>query len=165
MTFVWLAASFNYFVLSFLVSTFCKPFVAGISLGVADIVAFGGAGFVYEKVGAKISLVTGFSIATIAGILIIFFGLQRDDSMFFIFLVFLARLGISFAFCIVFVAHTSLFPILFSGAAFGFLNFGARLFSGFSMELTMMEEPLPLLVFTANCVIALILSFGLQKNP
>ena len=165
MSVVWFTASFNYFVLSFLVSTFCKPFVAGISLGVADMIAFGVAGIVYEKVGTKVSLGTGFAIATMAGVLIILFGLQRDDSAFFIFLVFSARLGISFAFCIVFVAHSSLFPVLFSATAFGFLNFWARLFSGFSMELTMVEEPYPMLVFTGSSILALMLSCGLQKNP
>ena len=165
MTFVWLSASFNYFVLSFIVATFCKAFEAGISLGIADMLAFSAAGIVYEKVGAKMSLLSGFGIAVISGILIIMFGLNHQDDLSFVFLVFLARLGTSFSFLIAFVAHAELFPILFSATAFGFLNFWARLFSGFSMMLTMMEEPVPIIVFTITSIVAFILSFGLQKNP
>ena len=109
MTFVWLTASFNYFVLSFLVATFCDTmFEVGISLGIADILAFGIAGYVYEKVGVKVSLVSAFSIATLAGVLILIFGLKNQDSMGFVFLVFLALLMVFFL-CVVYVYLHRLF--------------------------------------------------------
>lgn len=106
MTIVWLATSFNYFLLAFLVTEFSfNEYTSGICLGVADMAAFGIAGFVYEKVGVKASIVGAFTLASVAGVLLLTYGLSYQDSIGFVILVFTARFGISFSFCIVFVAH------------------------------------------------------------
>ena len=47
MTFVWLTTSFDSYLLMFLVATFKAEYASGIGLGVADIIAFAIAGYVY----------------------------------------------------------------------------------------------------------------------
>ena len=75
MTVVWLATSFDSYLLQFLVATFKSEFKSGIGLGIADIGAFTAAGFVYQKLGAKVSLIGAYTVATISGIVILSYGL------------------------------------------------------------------------------------------
>ena len=107
------------------------------------------------------SLFGSYVLATLAGILILIYGLQHQDSWTFIALVFAARLGISFAFCIVYVSHAPLFPTLFSATALGFCNFFSRAFSASSTIFANLDEPTPMVLLTVLSAITALLSLGI----
>ena len=165
MTFVWLTTSFDSYLLMFLVATFKNEYASGIGLGVADVVAFAIAGYVYQRVGVRISLIGTYILATVSGFILLTYGLKHEESWVFVLLVFAARFGISFAFNIIYVAHAPLFPTLFSATAFGFCNFFSRIFSAFSSLFAALEEPTPMIIYTTLAGITAVLAFGIQPNP
>ena len=109
-----------------------EEYLIGIGLGVADMLAYALAGVIYEKLGVKKSLIGSYGLSTLFGIIILTFGLKHERGWSFVIFTALARFGISFAFCIVYVAHPTLFPVLFSATAFGICNFFSRLSSSLS---------------------------------
>merc|ERR1712150_35328 len=114
MALVWLATSFNNYLLLFLTANFEDEYAIGVSLGVADLISYAVAGLLYKFLGTKWSLFTAYSIASIGGLNVISWGLAHQDSPGFIALIFFSRIGISFAFNIIYVSHAPLFPIMFA---------------------------------------------------
>ena len=53
MVFVWLSTSFNNYLLLFLTSSFTEEYKIGISFGVADLLSYAAAGYLYSILGAK----------------------------------------------------------------------------------------------------------------
>ena len=98
----------------------------------ADLLSYAASGYLYSALGARWSLFSSFAIASAGGLIVTIYGLQHQDSWTFVPLVFFSRIGISFAFNIIYVAHAPLFPILFSTTSLGFCNFFARVFSASS---------------------------------
>ena len=165
MVFVWLSTSFNNYLLLFLTSSFTEEYKIGISFGVADLLSYAAAGYLYSILGAKFALVTSFAISSAGGLVVSAYGLQHQDSWIFVALIFFSRIGISFAFNIIYVAHGPLFPILFSTTSFGICGFLARVFSAFSSIFAGLSEPVPMIMFTVLSMITAVLVLGLQQNP
>ena len=165
MSLVWLATSFNNYLLLFLTANFSDEYAIGISLGVADLLSYAVAGVLYRFLGAKWSLVTAYAISSIGGIIVVAWGLAHQESAAFVGLIFFSRIGISFAFNIIYVSHAPLFPIMFATTSFGVCNFLARIFSAFSSLFAGMSEPTPMILFTILSLITGVAVLGLQKNP
>ena len=104
----------------------------------------------------KISFLTGFSLATIGGLIVIFYGLEHQDAAIFPVLILFAKYGISLSFQVVFLANDVIFPILFAATAIGYCNFFARLFSALSPLFANLEEPAPMIMFTACAAVTAI---------
>lgn len=102
-----------------------------------------------------------FAIAFIGGIALLLYGLDNPKSVFFPILVLVAKFGISCSFNIIYVSHSSVFPIAFAATALGFCNFFARVFSASSPVLAQIEEPLPVIAFTFTSATACILALGI----
>jgi len=79
-------------------------------------------------------------------------------------LVLVSKFGIACAFNIIYVSHSTVFPIAFAATALGFCNFFARLFSAGSPVLAQIEEPLPMIAFTFTSVTACVLALGIQTG-
>ena len=77
MSLVWLATSFNSYLLLFLTPNFDNEYVIGISLGVADMLSYAVSGILYRFLGAKWSLVTAYAISSVGGILVVAWGLAH----------------------------------------------------------------------------------------
>ena len=111
---------FNWYLVQFLVNTFDEVYLSAIGSSVSDIIGYLFGGVLFYKFGTKASLFISFAISTIGGIAILCYGVDNSGSPLFSILVFLAKFGISCAFQILFVAHTSVFPTLFCTTSMGF---------------------------------------------
>ena len=60
------------------------------------------------------------------------YGLANPQSIMFPILVLISKFGIACAFNIIYVSHSSVFPVAFGATALGFCNFFARIFSATS---------------------------------
>ena len=86
-------------------------------------------GFIFELVGTKRSFCFSFSLSFFAGLIIVFYGMENQDSWTFLLQILAAKFGIASAFNIVYVAHNSVFPTMFAASSLGFCNFLARMFT------------------------------------
>merc|ERR1712232_1454478 len=76
----------------------------------------------------------------------------------------ISKFGIACSFNIIYVSHSTVFPIAFAATALGFCNFFARVFSATSPVLAQIEEPLPMIAFTLTSVTACVLALGIQTG-
>ena len=162
MCFVWLSTSFNNYLLLFLTASFTEEYKIGISFGIADLLSYAVSGLLYKFLGARWSLVIAFGIATWGGLIVCAYGLSHQDSWLFVALIFFCRIGISFSFNLIYVAHAPLFPVLFSTTSFGICGFLARIFSAFSSLFAGISEPVPMILFTILSLLTAISVLGLQ---
>ena len=145
MTLVWTVSSFNFYLLSFQVKYFPGNFnVNMLILNISDCLAYGISGYLFTKFRAKVLFLVLFILASLASVGIVFSG--ASDFTFCIF-VMVARLSISGAFNLVYVAHPKMFPTLFSVTSIGFTNIVTRIFTFFAPLLAEVSGPAPMIVF------------------
>ena len=164
MSIVWLATCFGYFLIMSLINTFDKVYITAITSSLSEMTGYVLSGLLYERIGVKLSFILAFSISAFGGILILAWGLQHQSSIWFFVCFLLTKFGVTFTFNIVFVANTYFFPTLFAATAMGVCNFWARFASAFSYPVSTMDEPLPMYLFTAFCIIAAVCSFFLKTQ-
>ena len=157
MAFVWFATSFNYYLIQFLLMSFQNEYVASAASGFSDIVAFAASGVIFYYLGVKKTFFMCFSSATIGGLLILFYGLKHQTAWTFPVLILLSKFGISCSFNTVYVGHSTMFPVQFASASLGFCNVVARVFSATSPLLSSLEEPYPMVIFTATSCLTMVL--------
>ena len=161
MCFIWLSTSFNFYLIQFLINTFDQVYTSAVGSSISEILAYAFAGVLYQTSGIKASLFVSFGVAFIGGMAILTYGLAHPKSLTFPLLVLVSKFGIACAFNIIYVSHSSVFPIAFAATAMGFCNFFARLFSASSPVLAQIEEPLPMVAFTFTSITACILALGI----
>ena len=77
-----------------------------------------------------------------------------------------AKFGVTIGFCIVYIAHTSLFPVMFAATSMGFCNIFARAVSIASPLVAQMEQPLPMICFSvSNIVCSILATFLVVDDP
>jgi len=158
---VWLITSFNYYLIQFLVNTFDQIYTTAVFSSVSEMVGIVAGGAFYTNLGIKSSLSLSFSLALFGAILILLYGLQHQDSIYFPLFILIAKFGISSAFNILYVSHSSVFPVLFAATALGLCNFVTRIFTAISPILAQMEEPLPIIIFTMLSLIGVSIVWGI----
>ena len=164
MSVVWLASSFGYYLVLALVNTFTKIYFLGLTNAGSELLAYAVSSYCYYKLGVKLSLILGFTVSTLGGVLILSWGLEnQDSSLFFVFFL-LAKFGVSSCFNIQMIANSFFFPTLFAATAFGITNFTARVFSAFSYPISSLNEPWPMIIFTGMCGFTAVLSFFLRTE-
>ena len=77
MAVVWLATSFNYYLIQFLLETFDEEYLASTASALSDVVAFATSGVLYVYLGTKLTLVLCHGSAAFGGLLILLFGLNH----------------------------------------------------------------------------------------
>lgn len=77
MMMVWLAASFDYYLINFLVNTFEQVYLSALLSGMSEIVAYLCGGILYARFGLKASIASSFTLASVAGVVILFVGLSH----------------------------------------------------------------------------------------
>ena len=129
---------------------------------IAEALATALSGYLLTKFSAKNLLIPFFCISIAAGLIIIFYNSENAGG-FFVFLVLMAKFGISGAFTIVYVAHPKMFPTLFSVTSMGIANWVSRLMTSFAPMVAEVDEPTPMLIFTILCIISTICTFFLKE--
>ena len=112
----------------------------------------------YKLIGTKRSLIYCLGMSSVAGLAIIFYGQAHQDSYAFFMMILVAKFGVASSFCIVYIAHASIFPTMFAATSFGFCNFMARAFSAASPILAELEQPVPMICFAATAGVASVLA-------
>ena len=77
MSMMWLATSFNYYLIGYLLNTFEEVYLSATLSSLSELAAYGIAGVLYKKLGLKLTISMSFAIAVIGGVLIIFVGLDN----------------------------------------------------------------------------------------
>ena len=72
---VWLTASFDYYLIAYLVNTFEKVYSSAIASSVSELVAYAVSGYFYSLFGARVTFVVSFAISTLGGLIILVYGL------------------------------------------------------------------------------------------
>ena len=73
-----------------------------------------------------------------------------------------AKFGVAFAYNVMYLGNSSLFPVLFASSALGYCSFLNRIFSAVSPFLVNLPEPWPLVIFCVMALISGIASFWLK---
>ena len=81
-----------------------------------------------------------------------------------VFLVLLAKYGISAALVIIYVAHPKMFPTLFSVTSLGIVNIVSRFMTIFAPMVAEVEFPVPMLTFTILCLASVISASFLRET-
>ena len=75
MALIWFTASFNYFLIMFLVNEFEMVYLTALASSLSEFVAYGSSGYLYEKFGARLTFAGSFGLSVFGGILILSYGL------------------------------------------------------------------------------------------
>ena len=162
MAFVWLTCSFNFYLIAFLLTSFEQVYLTTLFSCISDMTAYASGGIIFGYLGVKKTQILGFSISTLGGLLILFIGLNNQESLLFPVLVMFAKIGVALSFGLNYVSNAYLFPTLFAATAIGLCNTFARAFSALSPIFAQMDEPLPMILFTVSSAVTLVFIFFLQ---
>ena len=167
MIYIWIASSFDMYLI-----TFQMKYLPG-SIFVNTLVSSGFdfpisicAGFLYAKLGVRKTLPIFFAISLVGGIALVFVGDAEGYSKFVPpLLVMTARLGVKVALDLCYLANSTIFPGIFAGTAFGLCNLGAKLFTIMSPLLAEADKPLPMIVYSALLVGAIVAAASIRSEP
>lgn len=126
MILVWVASSFTFFLLSFLVKympgdIYFNSIISGLSCSVMLV-----EGFIQDKMGSKGGMIASLSLACLATLTLCLFVHGTDQILLYAFIVFLAKTGGSLAFGFAYAIHIEIFPSHFVISTFGICNFFCR---------------------------------------
>ena len=158
---VWATTTLNYFMVQYILNQFKDEYKASLMSATSDIIGFILGGLIFYKTGPKYLFIASNALACVGGIVLLVYGLHHEGGWTLPALVFVSKLGVAVSLNTVWVAHNSIFPVLFSATALGMVNFFARLAGAFSPLFDLMEEPYPMLIFSISSGIASLLSICL----
>jgi len=172
MSLSWLASSFNYYMVAFLLKYFPgNVFINSVVSSLSEAFATALAGVIYNKFGVKKSFIMTYGLSTLGAIGIIVYEIAvgfysgNDEPVtnwLFPTLVLFTKFGISAAFTINYLCMLDLFPVLFASSAFGFCNFLSRFLTIFAPQVAEVQSLLPMIIFASLSGIAMI-SVGFLK--
>ena len=120
-------------------------------------------GFMYKKIGMKITLISWFSVALAGGLCLMIFG-GSNENLIPIF-VLLSKAGVTATFNLCYLANAQIFPAIFAGTAFGICNIGAKLTTILAPLMAEVKPPVPMILFCLTATVAGSLSFFIKKEP
>lgn len=165
MTLVQITCLFNFHLLAYLTNLFEQVYVTGIMAVSSEFVAYLIAGYVLEKLGAKVSLMTCYSIAGVGGILMLTYGLQNTESLAFPIIFLICRFGVAGVYILFIAANARIFDVEKSATAFGLGSFFARMVLSGAPLVSTMSQPVPMYIFTVTTIIAICISFFVKVHP
>ena len=163
MTVIWVACSFNFYMISFKV----KYFPGSLNLNqfgsfTAECLGYIAGGFLLARFRSKAIFAGLFTLSAIAGVLIIMVG--QNTGGFFVIFVLLAKFGVSAAFALVYVVHPKMFPTLFSVTSMGIVNIVSRFLTIFAPMVAEIKYPVPMVTFTLLCIASVLSSCFLRET-
>jgi MFS family permease len=164
MILVWVAASFTFYLLNFLVKympgdIYFNSIISGLSC-VAMLIE----GLMQDKLGSKGGMVVSYAVTCLATVILCFFVHGTDQIFLYAFILFLAKSGASLAFGFAYAIHIELFPSHFVISSFGICNFFCRGLTIFAPIVAELPNPwLPLLFLNLGAFSGLFSSAALKK--
>jgi hypothetical protein len=156
MSYMWACCSFTYYMIAFQLKYLPgNIYNNNLSSTVSEFGAIILSGFMYKKLGLKLSFTILLSISVVGGLLIIFFG-SDDSKVWMPIFVLFAKFGISGGFNLSYCSTVYVFPTLFCATALGMCNFFARLLTIFAPFIAEYEPPLPMALFTGLAAFGII---------
>ena len=119
MTFVWLATTFNRYLVMFLLKNFGQVYTTTTFFSIGSMSGYVLGGFLFNRLGVVKCFRLGFSMSSGAGLLILLIGLNNMDSWLFPVLVMIAQFGTAFSLGLCYQSNSHLFPTLFAATAMG----------------------------------------------
>lgn len=150
MAYMWAATSFTYYMISFQLKYLPgNVYNNSLASGLSEMVAIAIAGFMYSKLGLKVSFTILYLMSFAGGMCVLFIGSSDSGAsgIWMPIFVVLAKFGISGAFVLLYVSTTDVFPTLFCATALGFCNFFARILTILAPEIAERDPPLPMTLF------------------
>lgn len=145
---MWACCSFTYYMIAFQLKYLPgNVYNNNLASTVSEFGAIALSGFMYEKLGLKLSYSILLMISVVGGIFILFLG--TDSKVLMPLFVLLAKFGISGGFNLSYCATVDVFPVLFCGTGIGVCNFFARTLTIFAPMVAEVQPPLPMILFTS----------------
>lgn len=144
MSYVWIATSVSYYVISFELKYLNGSMYANTDLStIAQVIMIVLAGALYLRVGPKVTLFCGFLSAAIGAILIETVG-RTSDSWMMVF-VMITKAGLGAVFGAIYVTNY-IFPVQYASQTLGICNLLSRMFTILSPIIAEFSEPIPMVV-------------------
>lgn len=160
---VWLHGSFNFYMITFYLKYFPgNIFVNAMSFASADLMAYASSGVVLKFFSIKQGLWFSYGLATTASVAYLFLYKSENELMIPL-LVASCRVGGSMSFNIGYVSVAKLFPTEYVTTTFGIVNLFSHLITIAAPMMAEAPEPIPMVVFTANCISALVFASWLLE--
>ena len=137
-----------------------------IASSIADTVCRPFGYFAYKKLGAKTALTGFFGMAGLGSFPVIWAEMASENyrKYFVPFCLFLMNSGTSASFGNLYIGHMDLFPVVFSSTSMGICNILARFTTIFAPMLAEVKEPVPEIIFTILCGVALTVSLFIRNK-
>ena len=163
MAVLWCVTTLNYYMIAFMLkyipgNVYINNSVATIS----ELIATVAGGVLVSYTGGKVAFIISFSISAVGSFLLVF--VPASNVYLIAFFVLLAKFGISFAFLLVYLMTSQLFPTDLTASAFGICNIFANLTTIISPMLAEAKGDVPMLVFGCMCVLGGFLTLFLNTN-
>ena len=156
---------YNYTLIQFMLTSFDREYLASIFSALADIIGYMIGAWFYYKLGLRQSLGGSFLLSVIGGLLLTAIGLKNESSWIFAVFIVIAKIGVSISYQIIYVAHPSVFPVLFAATSLGFVQFTGNAFSlGAVASAEGVSKPISLLSFTFFSAVAGVSLLGIRKG-
>jgi MFS family permease len=165
MILVWVASSFTFFLLSFLVKympgdIYFNSIVSGLSCSVMLV-----EGFIQDRMGSKGGMIASLSLTCLATLTLCLFVHGTDQILLYAFIVFLAKTGGSLAFGFAYAIHIEIFPSHFVISSFGICNFFCRGLTIFAPIVAEVSNPwIPMIFLNLAAFGGLLGASGIKKS-
>ena len=164
---IWTITSFCFYLGKFQLKQVAGSiYVNSLASSIADTLARPVAYFVYRKLGTRVSLLGLFTVAALGSAPVIYSEMASQTYREYIvpICLFIMNSGLSSCFLILYIGHIDLFPIVFLTTSMGSVNIIARFFSIFAPMVAEISEPVPEILFTLLCIIAVAVSYFVRKK-
>ena len=161
---IWAVNAFNFNLMSFLVTTFKYQFASAIASSTADILSQVIASILFTVIALKKNYIGSYALSSLAGLGLLVWGIEHQDTYTFLVLILFAKFGISLSCMLEYNGHTTVFPTLYASTALGFCQFMSRFLSSFPSFVADMDEPVPMIVFFTSTLFVFFASFFLQVD-
>ena len=122
---VWIASSFDFYLLNFQMKNIKgNIFLNTFSSSFSELPAIILSGYMYKRIGMKLTLIIWFSVALVGGLSLMIFG-GANENLIPVFVLF-SKAGVTATFNLCYLANAQIFPAIFAGTAFGICNIGAK---------------------------------------
>ena len=155
---VWIGSSFDYYLLNFQMKSIKgNVFLNTFSSSMSELPSIIISGFMYKRLGLKITLVFWFSLSLVGGMLLLIFG-NSHEKLIPVFVLF-SKAGVTATFNLCYLANAQIFPAIFAGTAFGICNIGAKSITILAPLIAEVNPPTPMILFCITAGLACALSF------
>ena len=159
----WCASTVCFYIIGFYIKYIPGDVFKNIIItSIADALSSIGAGLVSQQIGAQKTLCFSFTLASFAGMALIFLG--ENNPMWTMIFVLITRYGINSAFTLCYIITADYFPSIVSSQVFGICNIFARLSTILSPLIAEIDAPVPMIIYVIICSLTMFSSLFLTKS-